>query len=337
MLSILIAMSSVNLLLCSVFLACNTCEALKCYGADAFEMANRGEKDCYKLWTGYLWSPCWAKCGGVTLFSNDSWSNAALASSDPSGEELCPYRQLGENDYSTELQLESTSRCNCSGWREPLPGNTCPKCDDFNVIPPLLMSTRKDARSAGIGNNECPEGLDMCFNYCVTYNSWFPEVSTECAYGCMKSSNKPAIELMVSSMLSEFDYQNRLNSKSSHHKSTLNTVAVIYNPVEYTCGKVFKEKTSWLNFLSSSTNYVYTSAFGCETVFCTEDGCNQRAGFADFTWFHTYVYNPIVYGIVGLVLLWMLARFGLLTIMLCKSLSDSYRARNVYAEIPTPM
>jgi hypothetical protein len=304
-------------------------------------MANRGEKDCFKFWTGYFWSPCWAKCGGVTLFShsNYSWSKAVLAYSDPSGEELCPYRKVGKNDYSIKLQLESTSRCNCSGWREPLPDNTCPKCNDFNVIPPLLMSTRKDASSAGIRNDECPAGLDMCFNYCVTFNSWFPEITTGCAYGCMKSSNKPAMELMVSSMLSELDYQNRQNSKNSHRRSSLSTVAnpgaVIYNPVEYTCGKVFEEKTSWLRFLFSSTNYVYTSAFGCETVFCTEDGCNQRAnGFTGFTWFHTYVYNPIAYGVTGLVFLGMVTLLCFLIVMLCRSYFDSCCPKNGYTEIP---
>ena len=121
----------------------------------------------------------------------------------------------------------------------------------------------------------------MCFNYCVTFNTWFPEITTGCAYGCMQSSNKPAMELMVSSMLSQLDYQNRRNAKDGHRHSSYNAIVnpgvVIYNPVEYKCGQVFKEKAGWLRFLFTLTDYVYTSAYDCATLFCTSDGCNQRA------------------------------------------------------------
>ena len=196
------------------------------------------------------------------------------------------------------------------------------------------MSTRKDASSAGIRNDECPAGLDMCFNYCVTFNSWFPEITTGCAYGCMRSSNKPAMELMVSSMLSELDYQNRQNSRNSHHRSTLTTIAnpgaVIYNPVEYTCGKAFEEKIGWLRYMASTTSYVYTSTYGCETVFCTHDGCNQRAnGFTGYSWFHTYIYNPVAYGAIGLL---FLAPLALIVWLCCRSCAAS---QNRYAEIPS--
>jgi hypothetical protein len=128
----------------------------------------------------------------------------------------------------------------------------------------------------------------MCFNYCVTFNSWFPEITTGCAYGCMKSANKPAMELMVSSMLSQLDYQNRQNAKNRHgHASAIRDIAspgtVIYNPTEYRCGEAFKEKSGWLRFLFSSSSYVYTSAYDCAQLFCSSDGCNQRAnGFIGY-------------------------------------------------------
>jgi hypothetical protein len=145
-----------------------------------------------------------------------------------------------------------------------------------------MMSTRRDASSAGIQLAECPADHDMCFNYCVTFNSWFPEITTGCAYGCMKSANKPAMELMVSSMLSQLDYQNRDNSKNQHgHAATINTIArpgvSIYNPTEYRCGEVFKEKAGWLRFLFTWSNWVYTSSYDCAQLFCSADGCNQRA------------------------------------------------------------
>jgi hypothetical protein len=100
-----------------------------------------------------------------------------------------------------------------------------------------MMTTRRDAGSTGIKLEECPPEDDMCFNYCVTFNTWFPEITTGCAYGCMKSSNKPAMELMVSSMLSQLDYQNRRNARSNHRHSALSNLAspgvTIYNPAEY--------------------------------------------------------------------------------------------------------
>ena len=103
----------------------------------------------------------------------------------------------------------------------------------------------------------------------------------------MKSANKPAMDLMVSSMLSQLDYQNRRSAQVNHKHGSLQSIVspgtVIYNPVEYTCGQVFKEKSSWLRFLFSWSDYVYTSAYDCVTVFCSSDGCNQRAsGFTGY-------------------------------------------------------
>ena len=153
------------------------------------------------------------------------------------------------------------------------------------------------------------------------------------------------MELMVSSMLSQLDYQNRQNSqrdkyKDRTHRSSFSTFAdpgiVIYNPVEYTCGKVFEEKIGWLRFASSTSNYVYTSTYGCETVFCTDDGCNQRAsGFTGYSWFHTYIYSPIAYGMLGLLLLGMLALLGVLVAMLCgASCAASCGEGSRYKELP---
>ena len=273
----------------SLLVYADVCASLKCYGAEAFQRAAEKQKDCYQFWTSYFWAPCWTKCGGVTLFTHSKYSHsqAVMGISDPTGQELCPFRNVGKNDDSVKVALGSTSACNCSGWREPLPGNTCPKCDDFSVLPPLMMSTRRDAGSAGIKLDECPPDSDMCFNYCVTFNSWFPETTTGCAYGCMNSANKPAMDLMVSSMLSQLDYQNRRNAQDNNKHGSLRSIvspgAAIYNPVEYTCGQVFKEKSSWLRFLFSWSNYVYTSAYDCATVFCSSDGCNQRAsGFTGY-------------------------------------------------------
>jgi hypothetical protein len=151
------------------------------------------------------------------------------------------------------------------------------------------------------------------------------------------------MELMVSSMLSQLDYENRKSAKdrNQHDQKQQDTAvtaafrvvdpdAVIYNPVEYTCGTVFEEKIGWIRYLASTTNYVYTSTYGCKTVFCTQDGCNQRAnGFTGNSWFYTYICIPFAYGLLGLLMLVPLA-----LIVSCLCLCVTLFKPNSYTEIP---
>jgi hypothetical protein len=172
--------------------------ALRCYGSNAFVKAKLGDKDCYDSGLGAYWNPCWARCGSVTVFSHDnSQARYLIPNEDPTNQTLCPYRASGVNGVDGDYSGASSS-CNCTAWKEPLPGGKCPSCNDFNVIPPLMMAMSRDASYGGVQLGDCPDESDMCFNFCYTGNSWFPAVSTLCAYGCAKTENKPALELMVS-------------------------------------------------------------------------------------------------------------------------------------------
>jgi hypothetical protein len=229
----------------AVLLALASCiassEALKCYGAEAFQRAHSGERDCYRRFEGGFWEPCWSKCGGVTKFTNTGGDD------DPSGKELCPYREDGQPGYSSVSS--KVMPCNCSMWRQPLPGGKCPKCDDFNAVSPLMITTSRDAAAAGIELGACPPGFDTCFNYCVNIDKMRREFYTQCAYGCANMANKAILDLMIATKLSELD-QKRMN------------------PVEYVC-------EAW--------------SYECTEVFCNADGCNQLATLPKLGgWAHVY-------------------------------------------------
>ena len=214
-------------------LSTGLCDAIRCYGANAFAKAARGEKGCYRSLFGTWAGTCWASCGGITTFSQDVLEAQYIAPyQDPAKGMLCPWRQSGVNDGGFHFMGEAAP-CNCSAWKEPLPGNKCPNCSDYDTIPPLMMSANRDAEYGGIELGECPEGSDICFNYCVTHEAWLPAISTVCAYGCAKSKNKPALELMVS--VSSVAVQNLKQNTtvwqtliSSTHISNSNTWSCTY-------------------------------------------------------------------------------------------------------------
>ena len=78
--------------------------ALRCYGSNAFVKAKLGDKDCYDFLStglGAYWNPCWARCGGVTLFSHNlSQARYLIPYEDPTNQTLCPYRASGVNATS---------------------------------------------------------------------------------------------------------------------------------------------------------------------------------------------------------------------------------------------
>ena len=209
--------------------------ALKCYGADAFQRSLNGERDCYRHVDGGFWNPCWSKCGGVTLFMDSG-------DDDPNGKELCPYKANRRPGYS--FGSLDFMPCNCSMWRQPLPAGKCPKCDDFNAIPPLMMTTSRDAVNAGIELGTCPPGYDTCFNYCVNGDDERQEFQNECAYGCAKIASKPILHLLIATKLMELDQRKLEEGMNSG------------NPIEYVC-------EGW--------------ADECTQTFCHADGCNQLA------------------------------------------------------------
>ena len=216
-------------------------DSLKCYGAEAFQMAHTGENDCSGSFDGGYWGPCWSKCGGVTEFSS------TFGDEDPSGKALCPYRDDGQPGYSSSPS--KIMPCNCSMWRQPLPGGKCPNCDDFNAVSPLMITVSRDAAAAGIELGTCPPGYDMCFNYCVNRDRLREEFYTHCAYGCAKMANKAILELLIATKLSEID------------KNSI-------NPVEYVC-------EAW--------------SYECTETFCSSDGCNQLAALPKLRgWAHVY-------------------------------------------------
>ena len=176
--------------------------ALKCYGAEAFERMRNGESDCYHSLADGVWEPCWTKCGGVNFFVDEAGEN-------PSGKELCPYRKTWTPDYISASPLGKL--CKCSMWRHPLPGGKCPKCDDYESVAPLMMINNRDAAAAGIKLGECPPGYDTCFNYCVEYSSL--RLNPRCFFGCSKLINKPIMELMISAKLAELYSLNNKDDK----------------------------------------------------------------------------------------------------------------------------
>ena len=192
-------------------------DALKCYGANAFEWKARGLPECWDQFnTSESLPDCWSQCGGVAYATGEN----------PKGVELCPYRRFNENKVTTLMEKASEfadvnlRSCQCDKWREPLPGNACPSCDDFDKIPPLILSHYDDAthdNRALLG--ECPPDYDACFNFCVEDTEWVNKpgvlwgtsrvlghLDRHCFYGCAKSSNAQVLELMISTKLAELDY-----------------------------------------------------------------------------------------------------------------------------------
>ena len=101
-----------------------------------------------------------------------------------------------------------------------------------------------------------------------------------------KSSNQQ-------SKLAEIDYQKHTDNMDKYQEVEYragdeSARCNMYNPVEYTCGEQFRENgTSWVG-----------STYGCSSVFCQEDGCNQRAAGYEFG-----VWDFLQYCLVGLFLL----------------------------------
>lgn len=216
--------------------------AIKCYGAEAFRWAKEGQPSCQNTYTFFFFEPCWAKCGGISLFPDQD-------SPDPSGQELCPYRDNGRPGYSDKV--DGPFPCNCSRWIPPLPGGACPKCDDFHAIAPMIVATSTNAESAGIKLQSCPPEFDACFGFCTNTGHAHGIHrrgirSTRCAYGCAKSSSKPVLDLMVATKLSE------LNARMARDRRNDHPTAIL-NPAEFKC-------SAW--------------SFRCTSNLCKDDGCN---------------------------------------------------------------
>ena len=193
---------------------------LKCYGSNAFDWKANGLPECYNQFFANSPLPdCWTQCGGITYIKGTS----------PQGTELCPYKRYNVNKITTltekgsELLDFGLHTCHCDLWRDTLPGNSCPSCDDFDKIPPMILSHFDDAtrdKRAVLG--DCPPEYDSCFNFCVDDGEWVKRpgflwgtssvpgaTERHCFYGCAKSSIQQALELMVSTKLAELDYSFR--------------------------------------------------------------------------------------------------------------------------------
>ena len=167
------------------FLVCiiSVSEAIKCYGANAITWQRDGTlKECfsntqdYKVVSNQLapLSMCWTRCAGVLGFANQCslvrgeqnlcWNSNFRF--------LCPFSKSGINTMVpslTDKLLADYYSCKCDQWRAPLPNNTCPQCNDYDTIPPLIYSYFPDASadSSRVILTDCPPDYDTCFNYCV--------------------------------------------------------------------------------------------------------------------------------------------------------------------------
>ena len=108
---------------------------LQCYGSNAFDWKEKGLPECYDRFTvDSLLPHCWTQCGGITYIKGTS----------PQGTQLCPYKRYNVNKITTltermsELLDLSLHTCRCDLWRDILPENSCPSCDDFALDPQSL-------------------------------------------------------------------------------------------------------------------------------------------------------------------------------------------------------
>jgi hypothetical protein len=128
--------------------------------------------------------------------------------------------------------------------------------------------------------------------------------------------------------LSELDYNNRRQAEENRHDDSTHSTfvahhlaahTVIYNPVEYTCGKEFKEKKGWWSWLFGAT--VWGSTYGCNMVFCHEDGCNREAKGFSLSAFQ-FIWDLPQYAVVGVIFLALFALLGFLLFYLFASICN---------------
>ena len=98
---------------------------------------------------------------------------------------------------------------------------------------------------------------------------------------------------------------------------------VMYNPVEFTCGKKFTEKGSnsaWAWFLTlTRSKTTLVSDFPCSMVFCHQNGCNKLAtGFVPGP--YQFLYDLPQYLLIGILIAALVAILVFLLAGLCVTL-----------------
>lgn len=301
-------------LLCDTFL--KQVDAISCYGSEAFNLEQKGEANCRSTLFGYSFSSCWEMCGGISYFQGQCGVGRlseyfSLCKSDPKGKQLCP-------------EILHTS-CNCmawTGWDGKFNGSACPRCDDYSEVPPLMMSLYPDPVYSGIKSAECPPDYDMCFASChkIPYaGTVLRDGNNQCSFGCMKSTNKAFLELMVSQSLADADYQHRQNSASRFGRAGAGILVNPYSPIHY------KE--------CDGTSATY----GCETKFCSTNGCNT---FVMTFWdkhriLKGFMYPICLLGGIGVILMCISGLPCFLVGSVFSSLSECLRKKDIQGPIST--